>query len=254
LALARNRLMELTANPPRRRWRPKALPTLATIVAIAIFVAAGEWQRGRMEQKQALRSQFDSAYQASPVPLPAASEDWSVWRYRAVVATGVFDAQRQILLDNKVHRGRIGFHVVTPLLLNDGRAVLIDRGFVAGTGTRAALPSAPPPIGIVTVHGRVNIPPARYLELARVPHAGPVWQNLDPVRFSAATGISVLPIVLEQSADERAANSLIVDSTPPDFGIARHRVYMLQWYAFAALAAGLWLYFNLWRGPRTQNR
>lgn len=151
--------MELTANPPRRRWRPKALPTLATIVAIAIFVAAGEWQRGRMEQKQALRSQFDSAYQASPVPLPAASEDWSVWRYRAVVATGVFDAQRQILLDNKVHRGRIGFHVVTPLLLNDGRAVLIDRGFVAGTGTRAALPSAPPPIGIVTVHGRVNIPP-----------------------------------------------------------------------------------------------
>ena len=243
--------MELTANPPERRWRPKALPTLATIVAIAIFVAAGEWQRGRMEHKQALRAQFDLAYQAAPVPLPAASEDWSVWRYRAVVAEGSFDAHRQILLDNKIHRGRIGFHVVTPLLLNDGRAVLIDRGFVAGTGSRAALPSAPPPAGNVSVHGRVNIPPARYLELARVPQAGPVWQNLDPARFSEATGIAVLPIVVEQAVVDGAAESLIRSSTPPDFGVARHRVYMLQWYAFAALAAGLWLYFNLRRDPST---
>ena len=240
--------------PSERRCRPKALPTLAAIVAIAIFVAAGEWQRGRMGQKQALRAQFELAYQAVPVPLPAASEDWSIWRYRAVVAEGVFDAQRQILLDNKVHRGRIGFYVVTPLLLHDGRAVLIDRGFVAGTGSRAALPSAPPPAGIVTVRGRVNIPPARYLELARVPQAGPVWQNLDPARFSEATGIAVLPIVVEQAAVDGAAESLSRGSTPPDFGDARHRVYMVQWYAFAALAAGLWLYFNLRRGPGTQNR
>lgn len=242
--------MALTAQPRGRRWRPKVLPTLATIVAIAVFVAAGEWQRGRMEQKHALRAQFDLAYQAAPVPLPVASEDWSVWRYRAVVASGVFDAQRQFLLDNKVHRGRIGFHVITPLRVNDGRVVLIDRGFVAGTGSRAALPSAPPPAGIVTVHGRVNIPSARYLELARVPQSGPVWQNLDPARFSAATGIDVLPIVVEQRAVEGAADSLIRSSTPPDFGVARHRVYMLQWYAFAALAAGLWLYFNRPAQPR----
>lgn len=202
-----------------------------------------------MEQKRALRAQFDSAYQAAPVPLPAASEDWSVWRYRAVVAEGVFAAEHQILLDNKVYRGRIGFQVVTPLRLQDGRAVLVDRGFVAGTGDRAALPSAPPPTGFVTVHGRVNLPPARYLELARVPRAGPVWQNLDPARFSAATGIVVLPIVVEQAAVEGGIDSLLRHSTPPDFGIARHRIYMLQWYAFAALAAGLWVYFNLRRGP-----
>ncbi len=240
--------MELTATPPGRRWRPKVLPTLATIVAIAIFVAAGEWQRVRMEHKQALRAQFDLAFHAAPVPLPAASEDWSTWRYRAVVAEGVFDADQQILLDNKVQRGRIGFHVVTPLRLNDGRTVLIDRGFVASTGSRAALPSAPPPVGNVSVHGRVNSPPARYLELARVPQVGPVWQNLDPARFSATTGIDVLPIVVEQEAVEGAPDSLIRSSTPPDFGIARHRAYMLQWHALAALAAGLWLYFNLWGG------
>jgi len=203
-----------------------------------------------MEQKQALRAQFAAAYQAAPVPLPVASEDWPAWRYRLVVAEGVFDPQHQILLDNKVHRGRIGFHVVTPLRVNDGHAVLVDRGFVEGTGSRAALPSAPPPPGQVSVLGRVGIPAARYLELTRAPQAGPVWQNLDPARFSAATGIAVLPIVVEQTAVEGAGDALLRGSTLPDFGIERHRIYMVQWYVFAALAAGLWLYFNLRRDQR----
>jgi len=240
--------MEFTAKIPRRRVRPSALPTVVTIVSIAIFLAAGEWQRERMEQKQSLLAQFELAQNAGPAPLPDTGEDWTAWRYRAVVAEGVFDAQRQILVDNKVHRGRIGFHVVTPLRLHDGRVVLVDRGFVAETGSRAALPTAPPPVGTVTVHGRINIPPARYLELARVPQAGPVWQNLDPARFSAATGISVLPIVVEQAAVEGRNDASIRRPIAPDFGIERHRGYMLQWYAFAVLAGGLWLYFNLWRG------
>jgi len=241
-------LIESSANTPRRRFRPKVLPTLATIVSIAVFVAAGEWQRGRMGEKQRQSDQFDWAYQATPVPLPAESDDWSLWRYRAIVAEGVFDGARQILLDNKVDRGRIGFHVITPLRLNDGRAVLVDRGFVASTGSRTVLPSVPPPDGIVTVYGRVNIPPARYLELARTPQVGAVWQNLDPARYSMATGITVLPIVVEQAVDRGSGDPLTRNAIRPDFGIARHRVYMVQWYVFAVMAAGLWLYFNRpWR-------
>ena len=45
---------------PRRLVR-RTLPTLATIVAIAVFVAAGNWQRGRMDDKAALRAQLDAA-------------------------------------------------------------------------------------------------------------------------------------------------------------------------------------------------
>ncbi len=59
-------------NPSLRvpwRLRSSALPTLAAAVAIAVFVAAGNWQGRRMAQKEALRAQFDAAQQAPAMPL-----------------------------------------------------------------------------------------------------------------------------------------------------------------------------------------
>jgi surfeit locus 1 family protein len=239
------------ASSPARRFRPRLLPTVATVAAIALFVTAGRWQQGRMEQKLALRAQFDAASAAAPATLPADPHDWSAWRYRPVAADGTFDATRQILIDNKVESGRAGYHVVTPLVLADGRAVLVDRGWIAPGGTRAKLPVATPPAGAVTVRGRVNLPTANYVELTRDAPAGAVWENLDPARFATATGLSVLPIVLEQTAPIDAADKLVRNWPAPDFGIERHRIYMAQWYLFAATAAGLWLFFNL-RRPRKE--
>jgi surfeit locus 1 family protein len=237
-----------------RRFRPRALPTLATVVGIALFVTAGHWQQGRMEQKEALRAQFDAANANAPSPLPPETVDWSAWRYRPVAVDGTFDAARQILVDNKIEEGRAGYHVVTPLVLADGRAVLVDRGWIAAGETRAQLPSATPPAGPVTVHGRVNIPAARYVELAHAAPAGGVWQNLDPARFAAVTGLAVLPIVVEQTAPlvgPGASDKLVRNWPAPDFGIEKHRIYMMQWYLFAATAAGLWLFLNL-RRPREE--
>jgi surfeit locus 1 family protein len=181
----------------------------------------------------------------APAVLPADAPDWSAWRYRPVVADGVYDAARQILIDNKVEEGRAGYHVVTPLVLRDGRAVLVDRGWVAAGATRAQLPTVPPPDGAITVHGRVNIPTANYVELSRDARAGAVWENLDPSRFAARTGREVLPIVVEQTAPTGVTDKLVRNWPAPDFGIEKHRIYMVQWYLFAATAAGLWLYFNL---------
>jgi surfeit locus 1 family protein len=245
-------LMEPHAPAPQRRFRPAFVPTLAAVVAIAVFVAAGNWQRGRMNQKLALRAQVEAAETLPPAAFPR-TDDWPAWRYRAVVATGTFDAARQILLDNKVHGGRAGYEVVTPLVLSDGRFVLVNRGWVAGGATRADLPSVPPPAGIVTVPARVNVPPAGYLELAHEPAAGPVWQNLDLARYARATGIALAPVVLEQTAPVAGEGAPVRDDglardwPAPDLGVDKHRIYMMQWYAFAATAAGLWLYYTLRR-------
>ena len=242
--------MNESASPsPARRYRPRLLPTIATVAGIALFVVAGQWQQGRMEQKQALRAKFDAAVAMAPAALPGDASDWSAWRYRPVAVEGVFDAARQILVDNKIEGGRAGYHVVTPLVLRDGRAVLVDRGWIAAGETRAQLPVAPPQAGDVTVRGRVNIPTANYVELSRDAPAGAVWENLDPSRFAATTGLSVLPIVVEQTAPASVTDNLVRNWPAPDFGIEKHRIYMVQWYLFAATAAGLWMYFNL-RGPR----
>ncbi len=200
-----------------------------------------------MEQKEALRSQFDAANAAAPATLLPDAVDWATWRYRPVAIAGTFDAAKQILIDNKVDEGRAGYHVVTPLKLADDRAVLVDRGWIAVGESRAQLPKADPPAGTVTVRGRVNLPTPNYVELAPDARAGPVWENLDPRRFASVTGLRVLPIVIEQTAPMNPDDRLVRNWAAPDFGIERHRIYMVQWYLFAATAAGLWLYFNLRR-------
>jgi len=225
----------------------RLLPPLAALCAVAVFVAAGNWQRGRMHQKEVLGAALDVAQAAPVVPFPAAAADWSAWRFRGVEARGTFDAARQFLVDNKVHRGRAGYHVVTPLRLADGGAVLVDRGWIAAGATRLDVPVVPVPAGEVVVRGRVHIPATDYVELARsVPERG-VWQNLDPARFTQATGLAVPPVVIE--AIGGAGDGLAREWPRPDSGANKHRMYMLQWYAFAAIVAGLWAWFA-WRGTR----
>jgi surfeit locus 1 family protein len=236
-----------TRERSTRTFLRRVTPALAALVAIGVCLAAGNWQRGRMVQKEALGAQMSAAQAAVRVPLPEGVADWNAWRFRAVEARGTFDASRQFLVDNKVHRGRAGYHVVTPLRLADGRAVLVDRGWIAAGATRAELPVVPVPEAAVVVHGRLNVPPADYVELAHSAPERGVWQNLDPARFATATGLEVLPVVIEVTQD--AGDGLAREWPRPDAGADKHRIYMLQWYAFAALAAGLWGWFA-WRGLR----
>lgn len=239
------------ASPaPPRGIRRRGLPTLAVLAAVALFVMAGHWQQGRMREKEALRAQLDAASSAPPVPLAAlpAASDWSTYRYRGIVATGEYDTRRQILIDNKVHGGRAGYDVVTPLKLADGRVVLVDRGWVAQGASRLTPPAVAPPQGSVTVLGRLNVPSSGYLELKAEVPTGPVWQNLDPARFAAVTGVAVLPVVVEQAPATSPVDGLVRDWPAPDFGVEKHWIYMMQWYAFAGLAVAIWLVFRL-RNP-----
>jgi len=243
-------------NAPLRRIRPRAVPTLAAIAAVLVFVAAGQWQQRRMHEKEALRAEFDAATAVAPLDLAARTErtDWNALRYRKVTASGEYDARRQILVDNRVHDGRAGYHVITPLVLTDGRLVLVNRGWTAQGASRAALPQVLPPAGPVTVQGRIAIPPVGAFELAKESTSGStsgyLWQNIDAARFSAATGRVVLPIVIEAvnpPSGPAREDGLVRDWLAPDFGVEKHEIYMVQWYALAVLAIVLWGTLNLRR-------
>ena len=232
-----------------RRFRPRALPTVAAVVAVAVFVTAGQWQGRRMHEKEMLRAQLDAAAALPPLELSAvgANADWESLRYRTVVLSGTYDGHRQVLVDNRVHEGRAGYHVVTPLALADGRTILVNRGWTPQGPSCAVPPAVPPPPGTVTVVGRIATPSAGFFELESTPPAGNVWQNLDPARFTAATGIPVPGAIVEVTRAPVPDDGLVRDWPAPDFGIEKHRIYMLQWYAFAALAVVLWIVVPLRR-------
>jgi surfeit locus 1 family protein len=228
----------------RRQFRPSLWPTLGLIVLVAATVSLGNWQRHLAEEKEALRTLYDVAERDQPIQLAAAAANGTTLRFHLVRASGEFDARAQVLIDNKVHAGQPGYHVVTPLKLDGGGYVLVDRGWVRAGPRRSELPQVPPPTGTVMVDGRLNLPPARYLELRADDEAGPVWQNLDIARIATASGLPLLPYIVEQIGE--APDGLVRDWPAPDFGIEQHRSYMVQWYTFALLGCVLWVGLN-WR-------
>jgi len=234
------------------RRRPAWIPTLAAMLVFVLCITAGNWQHRRMHEKEALLAQLRAAAAAPAAPLPDHVEDWQTWRFRTVLLTGEFDARHQILVDNKVHDGRIGFGVVAPLTLQDGRVVLVDRGWIALGASRANLPQPAVPAGLVTVRGQLDLPSRGYLRLGSedARPSGPLWQHLDPDRFAQATGLPVLPIVVH--AEDAGTGGLVPDLAIPDTGVEKHVGYMLQWYAFAVMTAGLWGWFTL--RPRLRAR
>lgn len=228
---------------PKRTLLRTFAPTIATIAVVALCISAGEWQRGRMHAKEALRAQFDAAATAAPLETTAllnAAPEWSAIRYRNVDLRGEYDGRHLMLLDNRVHAGRAGYHVLVPLSLGGGRSVLVNRGWVPVGPTRTELPSITIAEGQTRVRGRVNLPPSGYVELAPQETGTVVWQHLDLARMAAASGLNLLPIVVEEAPPSGPPDGLVRAWPEPDFGINTHRTYMMQWYAFAALAFLYW--------------
>jgi cytochrome oxidase assembly protein ShyY1 len=227
----------------RKQFRPTLWPTLGMLLLVAATVSLGNWQRHRALEKEALRTQYEQAIHEDAIDLDA-RQDAQELRFRSVRARGTYVSRAQVLIDNRFHAGRPGYEVVTPLKLAGDRYVLVDRGWIAATSRRSDLPQAPAPAAEVTVQGRIDMPPARYLELSKDEGDGPVRQNLDIARIARASALPLLPFIIEQTGD--TADGLVREWPAPDFGIERHVGYMVQWYLMAALGLLLWLTLN-WR-------
>jgi surfeit locus 1 family protein len=160
--------------------------------------------------------------------------------YRRVRLTGEFATDYQILLDNRVYQGLAGYHVVVPLRLKQGGAILVNRGW-REAGIRDRLPVIDDPTGRQTVEGILVPARARYLELAFGSDAGHLWQNLDLDRYRAWFGGNLSDWLLLRT--DPVQDRLVRQWPAPDVGVERHRSYALQWFALAALTAWLWFYY-----------
>ena len=229
--------------------RPARVPTLAMLIAVPLFATLGAWQLDRAGQKEALRERLAARWDAPSSPLPA-SPDWSAVEHRRVTLSGSYVAARQFVVGDRVHRGRRGVHVITPLRRTDGGGeLLIDRGWLVDG---AHVPA--PPAGPVTLTGRVALPQPPALELGPAAPAGDPWRapwsRLDPGAYARVAGVAPLPAALLLDPDQ--ADGFVRDWARPVGGLAPalHVGYAVQWFAFAVLAAGFWLMHAVRRGRR----
>ncbi|GAA1678782.1 SURF1 family protein [Glycomyces endophyticus] len=136
------------------RW---VLLTLAGVVVMVVCALLSQWQWGRAVQRAAANEVIETSIESAPLDetLPAGEGLDPDVRWTLVEATGVYDADREVVLRAQTNGGLNGFEIVTPLVLADGTAVFVDRGFVPSENTGSVPDYPAPPAGEVTVTGRV---------------------------------------------------------------------------------------------------
>ena len=225
-----------------RRLHP--LPLAAGIAVALLTLQLGNWQVRRAAEKTEMQLRLEAASGAAQQSSPAPGD---VAEWQAIELAGQWQAGATIYLDNRVHRGRVGYQVLTPLRLADGpAAVLVNRGWIAAGPDRRVLPEVVTPAGPIRVAGTVRRPETEPFTLAVDAAQGQVWQFIDLERFRAGSGIAVADWIVLQTSD--ADDRLAREWPRPDAGVDRHRGYALQWYSLAGLSlvlTGVYVYRRL---------
>lgn len=225
------------------RW---AVVLLVALVLIPTMVRLGFWQYHRHEARVARNDLVARNLGSPPVAFDSlSSPGWSVPSgqvWRTVTAQGRYDAAHEVVIRGRTEPGgsSIGYFVVTPLVLSDGRgSVLVNRGWVESGADAASLPAVPaPPDGEVTVTGRLRADET-YASLGARNRGGlpeRMYKVINSAEQAKSSGRPVLGGYLELVSTRpapAAAPELLAEPGHSDIG--PHMAYAVQWWLFAAL-------------------
>jgi len=239
--------------------RPKWLTATLVVIALAlVFVRLGIWQLDRLEGRIEANAVGESRLSAPVVDLAdllaETGEDLETSTYRRVAAVGVFDPGSEVLIRSQVHLGTAGFHVITPLVLEDGTAVLINRGWVPLTLDTVPVSQAPPPGGETTVEGWVELSRERPPLGPTDPETGRLvsMSRVDIERIQDQVGYSLAPVYLVMTGE---GGVLPEPVSPPIFDDeGPHLGYAIQWFGFALVGMVGYVFLVRSRSKRVQSR
>lgn len=232
-----------------RPFRPRLWPTAIALPAFLVLVGLGVWQLERLAWKQDLIQELSERMAAPPIALPGDLADPTL-EFRRVTVTGRFLHERELYLPGKTYKGTHGQWVVTPLVLEDGRALLVNRGWVPDRYARPETRKEGLLAGTVTVEGIIRLPGWQGWESARPDNAAAanVWYYFDLPAMAAAAGLEnpVTAVYVEALGDE--STGLLPIGLDRDVELPNdHLQYAITWFALALTLLGVYLAWHLRR-------
>lgn len=224
-----------------KKW---IISTLLALLGAAVCIRLGIWQLDRLEQRRAFNAHYLATANLPELDLNIEQgSDLGSMEYRPVRVKGKYDFSNQVALLNFYHDGVYGYDLLTPLLLGDGRAVLVERGWIPGTGneTRDGW-SRYDESGEVTVRGVVRVGVTRTPfggQADPTPTAGQsrldFWNFINIQRLAVQIPYPIQPVYIQPVADPSDSTPPIPATTEVEISEGPHFGYALQWFTFAAI-------------------
>ena len=240
------------------RWQLEWRTTLFVLVLVPVFLALGNWQLRRADEKLAILESWELRRQQAATPLLSMPESAEDLAYRRVSLRGEYDWAHSFMLDNRIRQGRYGLEVLTPFRLQDnGLTVLVNRGWIQADPLRQTLPDVTAPAGDLVLEGYIYIPPGEAYTLGDLATAE-TWprlvQSVDTGEFASMLDADVYPHVVRIA--QYSPGALIAEWPLVNVRPQKHQAYAAQWFAmaFALAVMFVWRCSNLasvvrnWRG------
>lgn len=214
--------------------------TLIVLVGVVFLARLGVWQLDRLQQRRDFNAMVYERWTQDPYDITAGAlpEDLSELEYRRVQAPGTFDYENQIALKNQFRDSQPGVHLITPLLLDDGRAVLVDRGWIPQDDAdpdawrKYDEPAAEPVISLI--QESQLMPFDKPVPVPDAPEQSWFYVNIDAIQ--PQTPYELLPFFLLQlPEDDRPYDALPYREEPIRLTEGNHLSYAIQWFTFALI-------------------
>ncbi|CUH75736.1 SURF1 family protein [Tropicibacter naphthalenivorans] len=210
-------------------------PALFGLIGIAILVSLGTWQLQRLEWKRAILDRIETTIAGNPQPLPRLISP-AEQTYMSVAMDGSFgDGALYVLVS--VKRQGPGWRVISDFTTQDGRRVLVDRGF-----TPIESKAAPRPGAAAQITGNLLWPDDRNSSTPENDVAGNTWFARDVAQMAEALNTEPLLIV---ARDVRPSDPTLTPMPVDTAGIPNdHLQYAITWFSLAAvwlIMTGVWI-------------
>ena len=203
---------------------------LVALTACVLFVRLGFWQLDRLDQKRDRNAIIAARADRDPVDVVEVVRTDEA-DYRHVTASGRYERDGEVTIRNRTLQGTVGRDVVTPLVLDDGSWLYVNRGWI---GLAEEVPSAPR--GDVRIEGLLRATEERGSIGPRDPASGTLTElnrvDLERLQQQAPSGVEVLPLWLQQTAPETETPILL---DPPARDEGPHLSYAIQWFLFTGV-------------------
>jgi surfeit locus 1 family protein len=226
----------------RVAWSKRLVKLLAFALLIATTcVSLGIWQIARLHQTEQYNAAVRSGLSSAPQPIGTLLRHGvnpDAVRYRHAEATGTYDIAHEFVLYGRTQADQAGNHLLTPLVLADGSAVIVDRGWVPLGVDQPGAAEGAPPGGDVSVVGVLftseGAPPS---SIGNAPTVETTLPKIDLARIQSQLPYRVAPLyLLLQRQTPEQPGILPIPSPLPELSNGPHMDYAIQWFTFATIA------------------
>lgn len=203
--------------------RQYIFPVVLGLVGVALLISLGLWQVQRMYWKEALLADINARIVGDVQALPAAP-DAKNDKYRPVFAQGRWTGETLHVLSGMKDLGG-GVQVIAVLQTEDGRRILVDRGFIPDADKSKPLAAT-----VARVEGNLHWPDEITASTPPPDAKTGLWFARDVVGMAAKLQTEAVMIVARSdTGDGIIARPVDTSSIPND-----HWGYAITWFLLAA--------------------